>query len=59
MSSVTLGPGQVREWTGDGDPGSPMWVHETAPAAGYVAAVAGFGTTAPTVVEQDGSTFLR
>jgi len=59
MSSVTLSPGRVQEWTGDGNPGGPMWVHETAPTAGYVAAVAGFGTQAPAVVEKDGSTFLH
>ncbi|MGI5129269.1 4'-phosphopantetheinyl transferase family protein [Pseudonocardia sp. CA-107938] len=59
MSSVTLGPGRVQEWTGDGNPGAPMWVHETSPAAGYVAAVAGFGTDVPSVLEQDASTFLH
>lgn len=59
MSSLTLGPGRVQEWTGDGDPRSPMWVHESAPAPGYVAAVAGFGPRAPQVVEQDGNTLLR
>ena len=47
MSSVTLGPGRVQEWTGDGDPGCPMWVHETSPAPGYIAAVAGFGDAGP------------
>ncbi|SHK87036.1 4'-phosphopantetheinyl transferase [Pseudonocardia thermophila] len=59
MKSVTLGPGRVKEWTGDGDPGEPMWVHESSPAPGYVAAVAGFGTEPPAVVEQDGNALLR
>lgn len=58
MSSVTLGPERVQEWTGDAAPGAPMWVHESAPADGYLAAVAGFGNTPPAVTENDGSALL-
>lgn len=59
MSSVTLGAGRVQGWTGDGDPGAPMWVHETTPGPGYLAAVAGFGDVPPPVVELDGNTLLH
>ncbi|MDN5859796.1 MAG: 4'-phosphopantetheinyl transferase superfamily protein [Pseudonocardia sp.] len=59
MSSVRLGPGRVQEWTGDGDPGAPMWVHPTLPAPGYVAAVAGFGERPPPVCERDGNPLLH
>lgn len=59
MSGITLDGPHVAAWTGDGAPDEPVWLVDLAPAPGYAAAVAGFGPTAPRVVEEDGDAVLR
>jgi len=59
MASITLGADGVESWTGDGAPRGPVWLRDLRPASGYLAAVAGFGPTPPTVHEHDGNTALR
>ena len=53
MSAITLGPGGVTGWTGEGAPTSPLWLHDLVPAPGYRAAVAGLGPPPTGIVEQD------
>ena len=59
MNAITLGRSEVAEWVSDNAPAGPMWVHEMAPAEGYVAATAGFGEVAPVVLEHDGNMLLH
>lgn len=58
MTTITLGPDGVQEWSGTGAPAEPIWLHDLNPAPGYPAAVAGFGS-APSVAESDGNPLLR
>jgi 4'-phosphopantetheinyl transferase len=62
MTSITLSPPgsppAVEEWAGADAPSSPVWLVDLRPAARHPAAVAGFGATAPTVTEHDGSRVL-
>ncbi|WP_232662269.1 4'-phosphopantetheinyl transferase family protein [Pseudonocardia sp. TRM90224] len=58
MSTITLDARGVREWVGEGAPSAPMWLRDLRPAAGYPAAVAGFGAE-PAVEERDGNPLLR
>jgi len=53
MSAITLGPGGVTGWTGEGAPTNPLWLHDLVPAPGYRAAVAGLGPPPTGIVEQD------
>ncbi|MFC4947212.1 4'-phosphopantetheinyl transferase family protein [Pseudonocardia sp. GCM10023141] len=58
MTTITLGPGGVEAWTGASAPDGPVWLRDLQPAPGYPAAVAGFGATAPAIVESDGNALL-
>lgn len=58
MSAITLNADGVEDWTGDSSPTVPLWLRDLRPAAAYPAAVAGFGATAPDVVEADGNAVL-
>lgn len=58
MTDITLGPAGVEAWTGAGAPHAPLWLHDLHPAAGYKAAVAGFGAV-PSIMEHDGNRTLQ
>lgn len=57
MSSITLGPAGVLDWTGEDAPRDPLWLRDLRPAARYHAAVAGTGTP-PVVTEDRGDALL-
>ena len=58
MTGITLGPGGLRDWTGDGAPAGGVWLRDLQPAPHYPAALAGLGSTAPTITEEDGTAVL-
>ncbi len=58
MGAITLDAAGVREWTGDGAPSGPVWLHDMQPSPEYPAAVAGLGPAPSQVVEADGNAVL-
>ncbi len=58
MAAITLEPGGVAAWTGEGAPAGPVWLRDLAPASGYRAAVAGLGRPPGVVVEQEARELL-